>query len=116
MPHFKSGAIKRFQQFHLSDRAEEDDPTCGPYRRSLLYLVSESFEGGTTTPLLGMQKYFDAYAASLPKARVHVSPAAPNPARPGVSPIASSTHGGFDDDPGTKAEIVRFILNKASSL
>jgi len=109
-PHLQSRAIKRFQQFHLSDRAEEDDPTCGPYRRSLLYLVSESFEGGTTTPILGMQKYFDPYAASLPKLKVHVSPSTPSPSRPGVPPVASSTHGGFDNDPGTKAEIVRFIL------
>ena len=90
-PHLDSGAVKRFQQLYLSDRAEEDDATCGPYRRSLLYLVSESFEGGATTPILGMQKYFDPYAASLPKkAKVHVSPSTPSPSRPGVplSPAA----------------------------
>ncbi|HEX3141705.1 MAG TPA: C1 family peptidase, partial [Rhizobacter sp.] len=48
-PHLESGVVKRYQQFHLSDHAEQDDGGCGPYRRSLLYLVSESFEGGTTT-------------------------------------------------------------------
>ena len=110
-PHLVGGAVKRYQQFHLSDRAEEDDPTCGPYRRSLLYLVSESFEGGTTTPLMGMQKYFDPYAAGLPNVKVHVSPGLPEAARPDVPPVASSTHGGFDNDPGTKAEIIRFILS-----
>ena len=109
-PHLLSGAIKRYQQFHLSDRAEEDDPTCGPYRRSLLYLVSESFEGGTTTPLLGMQKYFDPYAAGLPGVTVHISPGLPEAERPNIPPVASSTHGGFDNDPGTKVEIIRFIL------
>ena len=108
-PHLQSGAVKRFQQFHLSDHAEEDDPTCGPYRRSLLYLVSESFEGGTTTPILGMQKYFDSYARSLGKVKVHVSPAASSSSRTAVPPVASSTHGGFDNDPGTKAEVIRFI-------
>ncbi|RZL88752.1 MAG: hypothetical protein EOP82_21920 [Variovorax sp.] len=108
-PHLQSGAVKRFQQFHLSEQAEEDDPTCGPYRRSLLYLVSESFEGGTTTPLLGMQKYFDPYGKTLPNTTVHVSPGAPDPQRPGVPPVASSTHGGFDNDRGTQAEVVRFI-------
>ncbi len=46
--------MKRYQQFHLSEKAEEDDPTCSPYRRSLLYLVSESFEHGVQTPILGM--------------------------------------------------------------
>jgi len=110
LPHLQSGAIKRYQQFHLSDRAEEDDPTCGPYRRSLLYLVSESFEGGTRTGILGMQTYFDLLAAKIPAVVTHVSPAAPDPARPGVPPVGSSTHGGFDNDAGTQAEVVRFIL------
>jgi len=108
--HLKSGAVKRYQQFHLSGRAEEDDPSCGPYRRSLLYLVSESFEGGTTTPILGMQKYFDPYAKHLPPVTTHVSPAAADPEHPDVPPVASSTHGGFDNDPGTQAQVLRFIL------
>lgn len=111
LPHLQSGAIRRYQQFHLSDRAEEDDPTCGPYRRSLLYLVSESFEGGTRTGILGMQKYFDALLPRLPAATVHVSPAASDPATPDVPPVASSTHGGFDNDAGTQAQVVRFILD-----
>ena len=102
-PHLDSGAIKRFQQLHLSDRAEEDDSTCGPYRRSLLYLVSESFEGGATTPILGMQKFFDPYAKKLPGATVHVAP----------GPVsASSTHGGFDDDALTQAQVARFVLGR----
>ena len=101
-PHIDSGAIKRFQQFELSDRAEEDDSTCGPYRRSLLYLVSEAFEGGATTPILGMQKFFDPYAKKrLPNATVHVAPGPTS---------ASSTHGGFDDDALTQAQVLRFIL------
>ncbi|MCR5886172.1 hypothetical protein LRS03_26310 [Rhizobacter sp. J219] len=45
-PHLQTGAVKRYQQFHLTDRAEQDDGSCGAYRRSLLYLVSEAFEGG----------------------------------------------------------------------
>ncbi len=108
-PHLATGTVKRFQQVHLSDQAEEDDPTCGPYRRSLLYLVSESFEGGTTTPILGMQKYFDAAAADLPRTSVHVSPAARDPKKPDAIPVASSSHGGFDNDPGTQAVVLGFI-------
>ncbi len=101
-PHIDSGAIGRFQQFHLSDRAEEDDSTCGPYRRSLLYLVSESFEGGVRTPILGMQGYFDAYAsAALRNAIAHVAPGPTS---------GASTHGGFDDDAQTQANVARFIV------
>lgn len=106
VPNLKT-RVKRYQQFHLSDRAEEDDPTCGPYRRSLLYLVSESFEGGTTTPLLGMERYFRD--AGLPCDAVYVSPA--GSALPGSAspPVAASTHGGFDNDKGTQQQIIAFI-------
>jgi pimeloyl-ACP methyl ester carboxylesterase len=107
VPSLKSG-VKRYQQFHLSDRAEEDDPTCGPYRRSLLYLVSESFEGGTTTPLLGMERYFRD--AGIPCDAVHVSPAGSRPpGAAGLPPVASSTHGGFDNDEGTQQQVIAFI-------
>ena len=102
-PHLQSGVIKRYQQFHLTDHAEQDDGSCGPYRRSLLYLVSESFEGGDTTPILGMQKFFDAYAKKLAHTTVHVAP----------GPVsASTTHPAFDNDPGTRAQVVKFILGK----
>lgn len=111
-PHLASGRVKRYQQFHLSEQAEQDDPTCGPYRRSLLYLVSESFEGGTTTPLLGMHNYFTSLMASdpFPVKKLHVSPAAAQ--QPSVPPVASSTHGGFDNDPGTQRAVVDFVKSK----
>lgn len=107
-PHLNSGKVKRYQQFHLSEQAEQDDPTCGPYRRSLLYLVSESFEGGTTTPLLGMHKFFKKLDA-FPINKLHISPSAIDPQHPEWPPVASSTHGGFDNDRGTQREVVNFI-------
>jgi hypothetical protein len=102
-PRLEAGAIRRYQQFHLTDRAEEDDPSCGLYRRSLLYLVSESFEGGTTTPILGMQKFFDSIAATLAHATVNVAPGPTS---------AATTHGAFDDDALTQAQVLRFILGR----
>ena len=99
-PHLQSGAVQRYQQFHLTDRAEQDDGTCGAYRRSLLYLVSEAFEGGRSTPILGMQKFFDAYGPGLPRTVAHVAP----------GPVCAATeHGAFDDDPGTRERILGFI-------
>ena len=47
----------------LSDRNELDD-SVGPYRKSLLYLVSRSFEDLHKTPLMGMAKAFDAATAT----------------------------------------------------
>jgi hypothetical protein len=99
-PHLASGAVRRYQQFHLTDRAEQDDSSCGAYRRSLLYLVSEAFEGGRSTPILGMQKFFDAYRAVLPNSVWHEAP----------GPDSTATeHGAFDDDPKTRERVLGFI-------
>jgi hypothetical protein len=56
----KSKILKR-NNFHihlLSDENERAD-TVGPYRKSLLYLVSRALEDHHKTPLLGMQAAFD---------------------------------------------------------
>jgi Papain family cysteine protease len=49
----------RFQIQLLSDQNEQDD-TVGPYRKSLLYLVSRALECDHKTPLLGLASAFDA--------------------------------------------------------
>lgn len=105
LPRIADKTVKQFRSFHLSDSAEQQDPTCKSvlgYSRSLLYLVSESFEGGVRTPLLGMKKYVDEEVLSLglPNVKAWVAP----------SPIsASTTHGGFDDDSATMKSIIALI-------
>jgi len=99
-PRLADGAVRRYQQFHLTDKAEREDPSCGPYRRSLLYLVSESFEGGRRTPILGMEKYFDPALGRLGNVTVHVAPGRAS---------ASTTHGGFDNDDATRQRVMAFI-------
>jgi hypothetical protein len=104
-PHVASGAVKRFRGFHLTDAAEQQDPTCQPilgYSRSLLYLVSESFEGGRGIPIVGMEKHFDAHVKAVAPRRVK-SFSAP------CEDTASTTHGGFDDDAATRASVIRHI-------
>ena len=103
VPAIKSGKVKRYHQFHLSDTAEQQDATCRPilgYGRSLLYLVCESFEGGETTPILGMEKYFNQYIGTATNVQGF---SAPTPSS------ASSTHGGFDDDVTTMNKIIELI-------
>src|SRR5690606_34836833 len=56
MPVVKKGNCPHPELFVLSDQAERDD-TVGPYGKSLLYLVSNAFEGRRGTPILGMQRY-----------------------------------------------------------
>jgi Papain family cysteine protease len=102
----KQGAVKRLNQFHLSDEAEQKDPTCKPilgYSRSLLYLVSESFEGGVQTPILGMQKYFSGLDG-LPNVQAFTAPGTQS---------QSTTHGGFDEDKTTMSSVILLIQGKS---
>ncbi len=110
---FKATALKRVQDgtvrhlrvFHLSDAAEQQDPTCKPifgYGRSLLYLVSESFENGVRTPILGMEKYFNGSVGALNLPNVHAFTS------PGTA-SGSTTHGGFDDDARTMRNVISLI-------
>jgi hypothetical protein len=109
LPAIKAGQVQRYVQFHLDDAVEQKDPTCRPflgYGRSLLYLVSQSFEGGRRTPILGMQTFFDDPASKLSKderIRAFVAPS---------DCSASTTHGGFDDDPKTRASVINCIKGR----
>lgn len=108
VPQLKSGQVKRLHQFHLSDDAEQKDPTCKPilgYGRSLLYLVSQSFESGLLTPILGMEKYFRPIAQQgLPNVQAWVAPGPQS---------QSSTHGGFDDDDRTLQSVIALIKGRS---
>ena len=108
LPRLKDKTVRAFRSFVLADAAEGQDSTCRPilgYGRSLLYLVSESFEGGQRTPILGMAKYFEAEVASLelPNVKGWTAPGAAT---------ASTTHGGFDDDRLTMESIIRLIKGR----
>jgi hypothetical protein len=105
VPAIRSGKVKQYNQFELTDEMEQKDPTCKPilgYSRSLLYLVSQSFEKGETTPILGMERYFTSEIAPLGLKNVTVFKS-PGPAS------KSTTHGGFDDDTTTRDKILSLI-------
>ncbi|MCO5975496.1 C1 family peptidase [Ideonella oryzae] len=59
-------APERLSLHVLSDANEQDD-SVGPYRKSLLYLVSRAFEDVHKMPLLGMARAFDP-ASAQPRA------------------------------------------------
>ena len=87
---------------------EQKDPTCKPilgYSRSLLYLVAQSLEQGRTTPILGMEKYFNDKIASKKLAHIHTW------AAPGKE-SKSTTHGGFDDDQVTMMSVIALMKGK----
>ncbi len=105
VPAMKTGRVKQYNHFELTDEMELKDPTCKPilgYSRSLLYLVSQSFEKGQVTPVLGMEKFFASEIGSLGLNNINVFKS------PGAA-AKSTTHGGFDDDDVTRNKILSLI-------
>jgi len=104
-PKLKDNTVKVLRQFHLTDSTELQDSTCRAilgYGRSLLYLVSESFEGGQRVPILGMEKYFKQWSDAVALKNIQTY-SAPSKA------TNSTTHGGFDEDDKTMGSVIKLI-------
>ncbi len=102
----KTHGIDALYIYNLSKQLELDD-TVGPYRKSLLYLVSRAFEEKRKTPILGMQKYSDQIANhnKLKKIISHGTN--------GEETLSwSETHGGFDNDVRTMNSLLKNMLSK----
>ncbi|GAB4358822.1 MAG: C1 family peptidase [Gammaproteobacteria bacterium] len=99
--------IDQMTIYNLSEKLELDD-TVGPYRKSLLYFVSRSFEEQTPAPILGMQLYSKALDNTHPRLELVYSHA-----DAGREPrTLSEVHGGFDNDPATMNDILKRVLGK----
>ncbi len=97
--------------YNLTDAVEQDDNVAEIYRKSLLYLVSRSFEENIDPPesILGMQRYSKELEQLRPdRLFFHYSDGrATARAR-----TASASHGGFDNDPATMNDILKTVLDK----
>lgn len=98
-----SGNVQNTYMFNLEDQVERDDNCAGLYNKSLLYLVSNSFEEYAKipfvrdgTPILGMDKF-------VQKDRVLMQLIKAGKIGYTLSPDGDVTqakhHGDFDDDP-----------------
>ena len=108
----RAGRVKRYNQLHLTEEMEQQDPTCRAiclYGRSLLYLVSESFEHGERTPILGIEKHYEPMRTGLPAnlAGRMTSWSAP------LAGSMSTTHGGFDDDARAMETVIKLIRGES---
>ena len=128
-PYIVNGQCPHPTVYVLSDDAERKD-TVGAYGKSLLYLVSNAFEGRRSVPLLGMQKFisdqatdwagkrivncFDPEMNRLFKQTVDGEPSLIVAGQPGDARSASQSqsHGGFDNDPDTLNSVLRRIVGK----
>jgi hypothetical protein len=107
VPLLQNNHVKNLYLFHLTDEAEQKDPTCRPilgYNRSLLYLVSQSFERGRSIPILGMEKFFGEMGINkLSGVKTFASPG---------NAASSATHGDFDNDDTTLNSVMKLIKAK----
>lgn len=97
--------INRLNIYILDKKAELDDNVAQVYRKSLLYLVSNAFEEAHETPLLGMQNFTADIAKDKGLELFNT--------RDNKKVTASSSHGGFDNDPATLNHILTTILGRA---
>lgn len=132
MPRIQSGECPHPTLYALSDVGERDDDV-GPYGKSLLYLVSNAFEGRRETPLLGMERFISAGSQDPNKELVDKEVEAlfkknlggwPSLIVAGegsretvISPSLSrsSTHGGFDNDEYTLNSVLYRIIGMEPS-
>jgi hypothetical protein len=108
VPTIKAGLCPVPRTYVLRNEEELDD-TVGPYDKSLLYLVSNAFEGQRGKPILGMKTFLekDVRIRNLLGATLVTS----NPSiKKAAYPFSSSrTHGGFDNDPPTMNSMIWHI-------
>jgi len=109
-------AAKSLLIYTMRDALERDD-NCGPYRKSLLYLIHDGLEPIPDTDILGLERSLRA-DRDLVEGLV-------NPATRGDNAVFWSTtdgvtmarhHGDFDDDVATMNAVGRRVLGKKQSL
>jgi hypothetical protein len=125
LPGLESGHTPLPSLYVLSDKLERDD-SVGPYGKSLLYLVSNAFEGTREVPILGMKACIDAdkqlaklFSGSVDgrpalviSEGIPIDPAKANAAiQQGAS--VSHSHGGFDNDCATMNSVLVRVLGSA---
>ncbi|MFT5391009.1 MAG: pimeloyl-ACP methyl ester carboxylesterase [Gammaproteobacteria bacterium] len=104
----ESFGIEALNVYNLIDSLELDDQVTSVYRKSLLYLVSQSFEESIPAPILGMQRYSRELERTHEALRFFYS----NGVASSSDRTNSVTHGGFDNDPATMNDILKVVLGK----
>lgn len=105
-PMMRARTIDRLAMYMMTDEFERKDTCLNAYGKSLLYLVSNAFEGANGTPIVGMEKFLDSAGFGLPKTTVVKARYDPiYEFKPGskIPDIASKSmaHGDFDNDAAT---------------
>jgi hypothetical protein len=105
-PALLNDTLGHVHHYLLDDQAEQLDTVTGIYRKSLLYLVSRSFQSREgEVPLVGMERFLDQLDCSDVPGRVEHYVASQRP-----DYTTSTSHGGFDGDEATMNSMLRLVL------
>lgn len=113
LPQLDSGKVGHLTMYSMTQQAELDDTCGGVYGKSLLYLVSRSFEPEIGAPILGLQESVrdNDRLARLFLDGTASTDAVWSPVTAGPHDSSTSlTHGGFDEDAPTMNSVARRIL------
>lgn len=109
-PLLTNGKVKKLSHFLLNDEREKDDNVGHIYRKSLLYLVSNSFQKNTSklfgksAPIMGMQKFEKNLKKAASGVKITTYVAGKND-----DDTQSMSHGGFDNDLTTMNRMLKIL-------
>lgn len=102
--HLGKSKVRALTHYHLDKERELDDNVALVYRKSLLYLVSHSYQSKSgTIPIMGMGKYWEG--------ETHARITTYNTGEHNAI-TSSSSHGGFDNDKSTMNHLLAEVLGK----
>ena len=106
-PALRQRVVERLYHFHLDDTSERNDDVAVIYRKSLLYLVSRSYEQrGAVVPLMGMERHLGELRRTGIKQRVvHYN------TRDHRDRTTAASHRDFDNDATTMNSMLGIILD-----
>lgn len=115
LPH--ADRIGNLAIFTMTEQAELDDNCFNVYGKSLLYLVSASFEKNRQTPILGLHKDIKADAAVKglldgPRGELILTPNKNS----GPTASGAASHGSFNDDRRTMESVLLRITGRDKPL
>ena len=111
--------INKMHVYNLNEQLEKDDSVGWAYRKSLLHLVSKSFEESVPESILGLENYSRELMKLLKKEKrldldrqllLHYSDGHSS------ENTRATEHGLFDNDPVTMNHILKTILGKKPSV
>jgi len=106
-----AGLVGKLHHFLLDDRSERDDNVVAVYRKSLLYLVSNSYQKhNSVEPIMGMQTFLEKLPVIGIQNKITTYITNEN-----MDKTASTSHGGFDNDEKTMNAMLELVLGKSPS-